>query len=576
MKASKLAICIFVIAGLLPVTPILGQTLDVIQQFSEPSMGNWNQLRLADVNGDGFDDIVARFAGPEDAGIIVGVWLFDSGTGLFHETVDCSIDLDFVANNAFLGAGDFNDDGYADIVMLSQYALDHPPKVVWGRAEWPETITTPDLVCVAPVDDDFQQSGQYASPVVGDWNGDMIADFAYPDQGTALSTGNYGGRCVVHYGSSDINGEPDLVINLQGTDLAIPVEADSADLFLRWFSPFMETGDFNGDGFEDLMAGAFYSSTSILLTSVVTGQDQEAWNSGAGLIFLGGFDFDDNPDIIMVPPNEFLQFTTPADFFYAGYWAMNLGDLDGDGTDDLGLPAWYWAITLVYQGNRGYMMAPTIYQSRILRDPMFYYTKDRYNSLGYSDQWGANLYGIGDINGDGTPDLGNARDFLGTGPLDEGIRLFLVDPEWSGAVDFTYETDAYTHVMSAHLDLDDDGQSEFFVTSAGDGDLLTLVSYNSSTATDNSIHPRSYHLGQNYPNPFNPNTAIPVQIPRESTVTLKVYGVNGDLVSVLANRSFPAGKHVINWDAEGQATGVYFCELTAMGERQIRKMLLLK
>ena len=557
---------------------VLAQTLTVVQQFPESSAGNWNQLHLADVNGDGNDDMVARFTGPDLEGSVIGIWLFQESTGLFSESIDCKIDLDFTANNAFVNAGDFNDDGFADIVMLSQYAGDHPPKIVLGRATWPELITTADIECSAPVDPDFQQSGQYTTPVVGDWNGDYIPDFAYPDQGTALSTGNYGGRCVVHYGDPNFSGEPDLIINLLGTDLGIPVtDVEDEVLFLRWFGPFMDTGDFNGDGFDDLMAGAFYSSSNILLTSLVTGQDQEAWNCGAGLVFLGGYEFDDNPDIIMVPPDEFLQFTTPADFFYAGYWAMNLGDLDGDGTDDFGLPSWYWGVTLVYPGNRGYMMAPTIYQSRILRDPMFYYTKDRYNSLGGSDQWGANLYGIGDINGDGTPDLGNARNYLGAGPLDPGIRIFLVNPGQTDAIDFTFENEEYRNVLSAHLDIDGDGSDEFFATANSDGNFLTLLSYGDGVSVDQeNILPKRVVLNQNYPNPFNPTTRISFEMPTEGHIRLSVYEVTGGLVEILVEDNMSSGHHEFQWNPVKNLSGIYLYELRAKHFREVRKMVLIK
>jgi len=575
MKIKRLLLVTTV--GLFMVCGVFAHELNVIQQFPESSAGNWCQLRLADVNGDGNNDMVGRFSEP-DEGTIVGIWLFHTETGLFSDSVDCKIDLDFTANNSFVNAGDFNDDGFADIVMLSQYSLDHPPKIVWGRAEWPTSIVTPDLECAASVDDDFQQTGQYASPVVGDWNGDYIMDFAYPDQGTSLSTGNYGGRCIVHYGDPNLSGTPDLVINLQGTDLGIPVtDVEGEELFLRWFSPFMDTGDFNGDGFDDLMAGAFYSSSSIVVNSLVTGQDQEAWNCGAGLVFLGGFDFDDNPDVIMVPPDEFLQFTSPADFFYAGYWTMNLGDLNGDGTDEFGLPSWYWSVSLVYSGNHGYMMAPTIFQSRILRDPTFYFTNDRYSNLGYSDQWGPNLYGIGDIDGDGTPDLGNARDFLGAGPLENGIRIFLVDPDQTDAIEWTFESEDYNTVMGAHLDIDGDGKDEFFASSAGEGNLLTLLSYASGVAVDEEdILPKQFSLNQNYPNPFNPTTTISFNLPKRSSIQLSVYDVSGKRVALLAQEKYALGYQEIHWDASDVQSGVYFYELSTPDFRQVKKMVLVK
>jgi hypothetical protein len=553
------------------------QDLEVVQQFPESSAGNGGNVHLADVNGDGNDDLIARYAYAEE-GIVAGIWLFQPSDGLFSDSVDCMINLDYGHDNCYVNAADINDDGFADLVILSGYAADHAPKIVWGRADWPDSIMTPDLECTAPVDEDYQQTGWPASPVVGDWNGDYIPDFAYCDQGTKLSSANYGGRMVIHYGSTTFNGTPDLVVNLEGTDLGIPL-SDSSDevIYLRYFSPFMETGDFNGDGFEDIFAGAYYSSTTILVTSLVTGQEQEVWNSGAGLIFFGGYDFDEVPDIIMVPPNDFLQFTSPVDFMYAGYWTMNIGDFNGDGADDFGLPSWYWGVSMVYEGNLGYQRAPTVLQARILREPSFYFTKDRYNNLGYTDQHGANLFGIGDIDGDGTPDLGNGKNYYGSGPDDNGIRIFLSDPEQTDAITPTFENSDYKTVSSAHLDIDDDGTDEFFATANMDGNLLTLLSYNSGVAVDDEeLLPEQYALNQNYPNPFNPSTTLAFNLPMTAKIKISIYDVSGHLVEVLTENQFAAGDHILVWDASERPSGIYLAKLESGRFAQVRKMSLLK
>jgi hypothetical protein len=60
-------------------------------------------------------------------------------------------------------------------------------------------------------------------------------------------------------------------------------------------------------------------------------------------------------------------------------------------------------------------------------------------------------------------------------------------------------------------------------------------------------------------------------------VTLKVYNILGSLIETLLNEERPAGRHLINFDASGIASGVYFYTLSSSNEGTITKrMLLLK
>lgn len=88
--------------------------------------------------------------------------------------------------------------------------------------------------------------------------------------------------------------------------------------------------------------------------------------------------------------------------------------------------------------------------------------------------------------------------------------------------------------------------------------------------------PETYSLSQNYPNPFNPTTEINFDLPQRSKVRLTVYNILGQEVKTLADREMEAGKHVIQWDAGEQATGVYFYKLEAGEFTETRKMMLLK
>lgn len=88
--------------------------------------------------------------------------------------------------------------------------------------------------------------------------------------------------------------------------------------------------------------------------------------------------------------------------------------------------------------------------------------------------------------------------------------------------------------------------------------------------------PASFVLSQNYPNPFNPSTNISYQLPVNSTVVLKLFGVLGKEVGTLVNERQSAGNHSVMFNAVDLPSGVYFYSLQAGSYHDIRKMLLLK
>lgn len=92
--------------------------------------------------------------------------------------------------------------------------------------------------------------------------------------------------------------------------------------------------------------------------------------------------------------------------------------------------------------------------------------------------------------------------------------------------------------------------------------------------------PVSLILSPNYPNPFNSRTSIDFQLEHPGHVSLKVYNVLGQLVSVLVDGPQLAGRHTVTWDAgsDGAAlpSGTYFYALEAGGTRVTRPMVLVK
>jgi hypothetical protein len=93
--------------------------------------------------------------------------------------------------------------------------------------------------------------------------------------------------------------------------------------------------------------------------------------------------------------------------------------------------------------------------------------------------------------------------------------------------------------------------------------------------------PEDFELEQNYPNPFNPTTMIRFWLPVQSEITLKIYGVNGQLVKELASGMFAAGRHSFVWDATDKAgqrvaSGVYVYVLKAGDFVAQRKLVVMK
>lgn len=100
------------------------------------------------------------------------------------------------------------------------------------------------------------------------------------------------------------------------------------------------------------------------------------------------------------------------------------------------------------------------------------------------------------------------------------------------------------------------------------------------------VAPSTTRLLANYPNPFNPETWIPFELKEPSSVDVRIYGVGGALVRRLdlghrESGYYTARADAAYWDGrnavgEQVASGVYVYELRAGGERQVRRMLVLK
>ena len=463
------------------------QALQVVQKFDFVA-GLDHQVKFEDMDGDGDKDMLAVFTNDAESRVI-GLW--ENLGGTFTDLPICEIDLAFTAD-AWFDVGDFNNDGFGDISAMSQYSTYHAPKVVYGMATWPATITAADLETVHADNSDYTQLGNYTCVVSGDFNADGYDDFYYPDQGTRTSTGDYGGRAVLHFGGSAMGSEPDSVLQFGGTgEYILTNDAGTEGVWLRWFALMSDKGDFNGDGYDDIFTSAYYAYTSIFDTSAWSGNNEQMLNSGASVIFLGGPDFDNIPDAIMVAPNEFLVYTTidptitgTYEWMYGGYRTFNAGDVNNDGTDDLSMAAWYWDLDLVWAGTDTLVQATSTADAVIYRQPLAHWTKGRLNTDYYADQNGGNVFGIGDINGDGIDDMGTNLNHYGSGPDPEIGKVFFGSTGLNGLLTPSLDLTGYKRIQASNIDLDGDGIFE--MVGQDENLLLTIFELNPVTPSSNT------------------------------------------------------------------------------------------
>jgi hypothetical protein len=77
-----------------------------------------------------------------------------------------------------------------------------------------------------------------------------------------------------------------------------------------------------------------------------------------------------------------------------------------------------------------------------------------------------------------------------------------------------------------------------------------------------------------FPSPASASTTIAFTLPATGTAHLAIYDLLGREVAVLVNRTLPAGRHQLRWDAAPFAGGVYVCRLRHAGVAIARPMVI--
>jgi hypothetical protein len=337
-------------------------------------------------------------------------------------------------------------------------------------------------------------------------------------------------------------------------DLIISPAALSPSSFA--FAEGLITGDFNGDGYDDLAA----SLRPLYFADSLKGQVYFYW---------GGPSFDTIPDLVIPRPGSYQR-----DWESFGGLLVNLGDFNGDGYDDVYAAASATTDTaaFIYFGGPGIDSIPNL----TIPSPR------------------GRAASAGDINNDGYPDLITSlpTQWSGVG----WVYLYYGGPDADSLPDFElyinelpgYKTQFGMDVAGIG-DFNSDGIDDFAFSCVHAGSIGTVYIYagfDGSTSTGGSggggvVLPVDFELFQNYPNPFNPSTTISFSLPEKSSVTLTIHNVLGQRVKTLMSCDLSAGMHSVDWDGTNDTgspvvSGVYWSLLRTPKYFDSKKMVLLR
>jgi len=320
-----------------------------------------------DVNGDGYSDVIVGAYGYDNGESSEGCVYVYHGSALGLETAVSwtaeSNRADTYFGNSVATAGDVNGDGYSDVIV-GAYGYDNGESsegcvfVYHGSATGLETEAswTAESNCA---DAYFGNSVATAGDVNGDGYSDVIIGAYGYNNGESAE-----GRVYVYHGTSS---------GLETTE-SWTAESNQADTYFG--SSVATAGDVDGDGFSDVIVGAYKYSN---------GESYE----GRVYVFHGSASGLETVESWTVESNR-------ADA-YLGNSVASAGDVDGDGFSDMIAGAYGYdngesaeGRVYVYHGSPSGLETVESWMTESNRVDAYY---------------GASVASAGDVNGDGFSDV---------------------------------------------------------------------------------------------------------------------------------------------------------------------------
>ncbi len=384
-----------------------------------------------DVNGDGYADV------------IVGAYLYDNDQG--NEGMACvytgsaaglskapAWTVEGDQDNAYLGvtvagAGDVNGDGFDDVIVglerIDVVLIDDGQAVLYlGSAGG----LAPLPAWSAHGVHEEEYFGVHVGGA-GDVNGDGFDDVIV---GAHFFTGSFlrEGRAFVYHGGP------------LGPGTAAAWTADGGQADARLGARLGPAGDVNGDGFDDVLVGAY-------------AYDGGETDEGRALVFLG------SPGGLSTTAAWSAEGNQEGALF--GRSVSSAGDVNGDGFDDVLIGAERFDDTHLNEGAAFLYLGSTTGLS----------TQPAWSATGGQDDasFGAAVAAAGDVNRDGFADILVGAPGFSNGQVREG-RAFLylgsasgagLAPAWIAESDLAVAS--FGRALSAAGDVDRDGRSDILV-----------------------------------------------------------------------------------------------------------------
>ncbi len=327
---------------------------------------------VPDVNGDGFADVIV---GATSVNTQTGrVYVYPgSATGL-ATTPATSLTGPDGPGGGFGGsvasAGDVNGDGFADVIVGAPLVGTYTGRVHLFLGGATGLATTPATSITGS-----DPGGNFGAMVAsaGDVNGDGYADVVVGAQTADSRTG----RAYVFLGSATgLSATP-------ATTMVGPY-AGAGD-FGRAVAG---AGDVNGDGFADVIVGAFNANTV-----------------GRAYVYLGSA-----TGVSATPDVTLTGGPSPTDGF--GWAVAGAGDVNGDGYADVVVGADFGGGSMAATGRAAVYLGSATGVSAVPATSL--------TGLAVGSEFGACVSGAGDVNRDGFADVIVSAPRLGAGPFPEG------------------------------------------------------------------------------------------------------------------------------------------------------------